>query len=240
MSARSSASASRRSPAARSPTSTGWARRISWRSRSGSREKHGAALPPEPRCSATWRRRARRSTAAARQRRRNRRPEPFRAGAYISRPARSWRGLRGSRDVSVLLANARRVWRRRPLRRDRQRTSRADAVARRHWLQKVRAGSELLADGAKDKSGRAGRCRSCSGLFATGDAARRASPCASCRNSEIDGSFKGETADAVRAFQAGSFDANGAPLVSDAIVGKATLAALDRLVLPLPDRRRPK
>ena len=101
------------------------------------------------------------------------------------------------------------------------------------WLQKVRAGSELLADGAKDKSP-GGPVSLLQRALRYWGCREKGEPVRLLPKFGIDGSFEGETADAVRVFQAGNFDANGAPLVSDGIVGKATLAALDRLVLPLP------
>ena len=68
MSARSSASALRRSPAAPSPISTAWAPRPSSRCAASSPSFMATASSPASSCS-TWRKRARRSTAAFRRRR---------------------------------------------------------------------------------------------------------------------------------------------------------------------------
>src|SRR5215203_4643627 len=69
MSARSSASASPLTPAARSHTSTSWARRFSWPCASACR-RSTATASPRRRSSATWRRAAARSTGAPRRARR--------------------------------------------------------------------------------------------------------------------------------------------------------------------------
>jgi hypothetical protein len=99
------------------------------------------------------------------------------------------------------------------------------------WLQKVRAGSELLAVGAKDK-GPVGPVQLLQRALRSWGCRERREPIRLLPKFGLDGSFDKETADAVTLFQTENSDVNGNPLVADGVVGRLTMAALDRIVLP--------